>query len=81
LKWNSRSQNVRKGETMSPELIAGLIQFGATGLLAVVLWGGINQMQQMTKGLIDQNMRLIEIIASQNAQIVSLTCPDDETTE
>ena len=54
---------------MSPELIAGIIQFGATGLLAVVLWGGINQMQQLTKALIDQNARLIEIIAAQEAQI------------
>lgn len=57
---------------MSPELIAGVIQFGATGLLAVVLWGGIQQMQQLTKGLIDQNARLIEIIASQDQQMQSL---------
>ena len=57
------------GDVMSPELIAGIIQFGATGLLAVVLWGGINQMQQLTKALIDQNARLIEIIAAQEAQI------------
>lgn len=57
---------------MSPELIAGVIQFGATGLLAIVLWGGIQQMQQLTKGLIDQNARLIEIIASQDQQIQSL---------
>lgn len=59
---------------MSPELIAGIIQFGATGLLAIVLWGGIQQMNAMTKGLIEQNARLIEIIASQDAQIESLAC-------
>ena len=54
---------------MSPELIAGVIQFGATGLLAIVLYGGVQQMQQLTKGLIDQNARLIEIIASQDQQL------------
>lgn len=57
---------------MSPELIASVVQFGAMGLLAVVLWGGINQMQQMTKSLIDQNARLIEIIAQQDAHIQTL---------
>jgi len=57
---------------MSPELIAGVIQFGATGLLAIVLYGGVQQMQQLTKGLIDQNARLIEIIASQDQQLQSL---------
>lgn len=61
---------------MSPELIAGIIQFGATGLLAIVLWGGIQQMNALTKGLIDQNARLIEIIATQDLQIQSLTCDD-----
>lgn len=57
---------------MSPELMAGILQFGAMGILGLVLNGGIAQMNQITKALIDQNARLIEIIAQQDIHIQTL---------
>jgi hypothetical protein len=36
---------------MSPEIITGILQFGATGLLALVLYFGLQAMQKMLEVL------------------------------
>lgn len=46
---------------MSPEIVAALVQFGSTGLLALVLYFGLQA-----------NARLIEIQASTNASLVGV---------